>query len=278
MKLVEKKEVYMKKMAFVPFLLLLTTVALAHDTWVQTNTNLIRVGDAIHIDLMLGNHGNEHRDFKLASKVDVEPGTLIVRAPDGKQYDLKNRLVDTGYTPKEGFWATTFAADKPGLYTIGHTYEAVMNYAPERSIHSAKSFFVVSKSLDKPSAKNPGFDKPLGHPLELVPLANPVTPMGPGTHLKVCLLYKGKPLANERISFIPRGANLTEKVPDDRYERMTDAKGIASFELKEANYYLIVAHKEEKSEGGTLKGKPYQFTRYGATLTLYVPQICPCCG
>jgi uncharacterized GH25 family protein len=40
----------------------------AHDTWVQTNTNLVRTGDAVHIDLMLGNHGNDHRDFKLASK------------------------------------------------------------------------------------------------------------------------------------------------------------------------------------------------------------------
>ena len=50
--------------------------ALAHDTWVQTNTNLVRAGDAVHIDLMLGNHGNDHRDYKLTSKTGLENCTL----------------------------------------------------------------------------------------------------------------------------------------------------------------------------------------------------------
>lgn len=259
-------------------LLTIPMVAFGHDTWLLTNINLIRVGDAIHIDLMLGNHGNEHRDFKLASKVAVAPSTLFVVAPGGKRYDLKDRLTDTGYTPKEGYWEATFVADKPGLYTIGHTFDAVMDYAPERAIKSGKSFFVASKSLDKPRANNPGFDKPLGHPLELVPLVNPVLPMGPGSRLKVRLLYKGKPLAGEHVAFIPRGAVLKENATDDRYERTTDANGVASYEVKEANYYLIVAHKDEPKESGTLNGKPYEFTKYGASLTVYVPQICPCCG
>ena len=56
----------------------------AHDTWVQTNTNLIRTGDAVHIDLMLGNHGNDHRDFKLASKLDPEGGDADGHRP-GRQ-------------------------------------------------------------------------------------------------------------------------------------------------------------------------------------------------
>lgn len=258
-------------------LALVTPAARAHDTWVQTNTNLIRVGDAVHIDLMVGNHGNGHRDFKMASKLDIAPATLTVVAPDGTKYDLKDRLVDTGYTPKEGYWTAPFATDKPGLYLVAHTYDTVVSYAPERAIKSAKAFFVASKSLDAPSADNPGFDKPLGHPLELVPVANPVTPMGPGSPLMVRLLYKGKPLANTKVSCIPRGTELKGEL-DARYEKMTDAKGEVTFEPKEANYYLIVAHRDEMNEAGELAGKPYQFTKYGATLTVYVPQICPCCG
>lgn len=82
--------------------LLLAATASAHDTWVQTNTNIVRVGDNVHIDLMLGNHGNDHRDFKLASKIDLEGCTLTVFSPDGKRYDVKDRLVDVGYAPKEG--------------------------------------------------------------------------------------------------------------------------------------------------------------------------------
>lgn len=258
--------------------LALPLTAFAHDTWVQTNTNLIRVGDAVHVDLMLGNHGNEHRDFKLASKADPETSTLAVVSPDGKRYDLKDRLVDTGYTPKEGFWTVAFATGKAGLYAVASTSDAVMSYAPERSIKSAKAFFVASASLDKPTADTPGFDRPLGHPLELVPLTNPVLPMGPGTPIRVRLLFKGKPLAGERVSFIPQGATLKEGGMDERYERVTDKNGEASFEPKEAAYYLIAAHREEKTESGTLGGKPYQFTNYSATLTVFVPRICPCCG
>ncbi|MDX1934798.1 MAG: DUF4198 domain-containing protein [Capsulimonadales bacterium] len=259
-------------------LLMLPRLVFGHDTWVQTNIHLIRVGDLVHIDLMLGNHGNAHRDFKLASKVDPVRSTLTVIAPDGKRYDLKDRLTDTGYAPKEGYWTTSLAVDRSGLYTVAHTFDAVMDYAPERSIKSAKAFFVASQSLDKPRTENPGFDRPLGHPLELVPVANPVTPMGPGTPISVRLLYRGKPLADERIAFIPRGVSLKAEGPDDRFEKITDANGIATFEPKEANYYLIVAHREEKNEGGSLDGKPYRFTRYGATLTVYVPQVCACCG
>src|SRR5262245_28413069 len=88
----------------------------AHDTWVQTNTNIIRVGDAVHVDLMLGNHGNDHRDFKLASKFDPDAGTLNVVWPDGKSIDLKAKLADLGYAPKEGFHSAKFATAKPGLY------------------------------------------------------------------------------------------------------------------------------------------------------------------
>src|SRR3954464_15332323 len=100
--------------------LLLTVFALpglaaAHDTWVQTNTQLVRVGDAVHIDLMLGNHGNDHRDFKLASKVDPAGGKSVVIAPGGKQYDILDRFIDLGYAPKEGFHSAKFAVAEPGL-------------------------------------------------------------------------------------------------------------------------------------------------------------------
>jgi uncharacterized GH25 family protein len=249
----------------------------AHDTWVQTNSCLVRTGDAVHIDLMLGNHGNEHRDFKIAGKPPLEGSTLDVIDPDGKAYDLKGRLSETGYAPQEGYWTARFEPAKPGLYTVAQRSDRVMGYAPERAIKGAKAFFVASESLDRPSPNNPGFDRPLGHNLELVCLLNPVTPMGPGCPIKVRLLYKGKPLAGERVSFIPRGTTLKPAF-DAQYERMTDANGEATFEPTDANIYLIAAHKTEARQGGTLDGKPYEFTKYSATLTVFVPRICPCCG
>ena len=171
------------------YLIVLATpvAALAHDTWVQTNSSIVRTGDVVHIDLMLGNHGNGHRDFKIAGKLSLEGATLELIDPEGKHFDLKERLVDTGYTPQEGYWTARFEPTKPGLYTIAHRSDRVMSYAPERSVKCGKAFFVASTSLDRVPATNSGFDQTLGHELEIVPLLNPVTPMGPGSPLKVRL-------------------------------------------------------------------------------------------
>jgi uncharacterized GH25 family protein len=97
--------------------------------------------------------------------------------------------------------------------------------------------------------------------------------MGPGTPIRVRLLYKGKPLANARVSFIPRGEALKEGF-DKRYERLTDEQGRASLTPNSGNYYLIVAHHEEPKEAGS----NYTSTKYSATLTVLVPEVCPCCG
>lgn len=248
--------------------------AFAHDTWVETNTNLIRTGDAIYVDLKLGNHGNEHRDFKLASKIDLDSCTLDVIAPDGKTYDLKPQLIDTGYAPKEGFWRGKFAPSSPGLYLVSHSLDKIVNHGrPIRSIKSGKTCLVVSPSLDRVSMEHPGFDRVLGHPLEIVPVANPVTPMGPGQEIALRVLFKGKPLANTRVAFIPRGETL-KKGFDKDFERTTDTHGEARFTPKTGNQYLIVVHHRAEEESAA----DYDFTAYSATLTVFVPEVCPCCG
>jgi uncharacterized GH25 family protein len=264
----------MKFMTVAASCLMLAESALAHDTWVQTNTNLIRSGDAVHVDLMLGNHGNDHRDFKLASKTGLEGATLKVHDPKDRVYDVREQLGDTGYTPKEGFWTAKFAATAPGLYLVEHSVDKIVNHGkPVRSIKSAKTFFVVSKSLDRVPRENAGYDRALGHGLELVPTANPVTPMGPGETIGVRLLLKGKPLAQSQVSFIPRGETLSASF-DDRFERITDDEGRAQFVPTTGNYYLVVAHYKTDDE----TGEGYEGTQYSATLTVFVPELCPCCG
>jgi hypothetical protein len=74
------------------------------------------------------------------------------------------------------------------------------------------------------------------------------------------------------VSFVPRGVDLAEGF-DETYERRTDKDGKASFTPKAGNVYLIVSHVLAKDE----KGADYEDTKYAATLTLRVPQICPCC-
>jgi uncharacterized GH25 family protein len=245
----------------------------AHDAWVQTNTNVVRAGDVAHVDLMFGNHGNDHRDFKLAGKADPAASTLHVIGPDGAAHDLRPQLADQGYAEKEGYWTAPFRTGKPGLYLVAHSSDKVVSYAPKRSIKSAKTMFVASASLDRVPLQNAGYDRVLGHALELVATKNPVTPMGPGEKIKVQLLYKGKPLQVAKVSFVPRGKTLAEGF-DEKYERLTDANGLAGFEPTDANYYLVVAHHEDAQD----KGEGYDSTKYAATLTVIVPAICPCCG
>lgn len=251
-----------------------STSVLAHDTWVETNTQLVRTGDAVHIDLKLGNHGNEHRDFKLASKTSLEGCRLEVIAPDGKQFDLKDRLIDVGYAPNEGYWSGKFVGSTSGIYTVSHTLDKIVNHGqPVRSVKSGKAYFVLSPSLDKVVPIKSGFERPLGHAFEIVPLTNPVTPMGPGIELKVQVIFNGKPMAGTKVSFIPRGETLAKGM-DPNYERMTDEKGTASFAPKTGNCYLIVAHHKSQEA----KPAEYNATSYSATLTVLVPEICPCCA
>lgn len=246
--------------------------AAAHDTWLQTNTNAVRAGDVVFIDLFLGNHGNDHRDFKMAGKPDREASRLEVIAPGGGKYDIKERLVDNGYAPSEGYWSARFVPTEVGTHLVAHSMDKVVSYAPTRSVKSSKVYFLVSSSLDRVQADKTALDRPLGHPLEIVPKSHPITPMGPGSPIEIQVLYHGKPLADARASFIPRGESLSEGF-DDRYERKTDGGGLARFTPKEGNYYLVVVHHVDPNASGP----GYENTKYSATLTVLVPQVCPCC-
>lgn len=254
--------------------LCVSTPLFAHDTWVETNANLVRTGDAIYVDLKLGNHGNDHRDFKLASKIDLTDCQLKIVDPSGKEYDLIPELIDVGYAPKEGYWNAKFAAAKPGVHMVSHSLDKVVNHGhPVRSLKSGKTYFLVTDSLDKVAENLPGYAKPQGHPLELVPQVSPVAPMGPGQPITVQLLLRGKPLADTVVSFIPRRQTLKPGF-DENYERKTDAEGIASFTPTSGDQYLIVAHHHAPDE----RSDNYDETAYSATLTLFVPEVCPCCG
>lgn len=256
-------------------LLVVAVPATAHDTWVETNVHLIRTGDAVNVDLKLGNHGNSHRDFKLASKLSLgDDCTLELVSPDGTRLDLSDRLNDVGYAPTEGYWTTRIAVREPGLYIVGHSLDRVVNHGrPIRSIKSGKTCFVASASLDQVSQENSGFDRSLGYALELTPITNPVTPMGPGSPISIRLTWRGQPLANEKLSFIPRGTTLAEGF-DATYERTTDSAGAASFTPTIGQTYLVVAHKLAEDE----RGPDYEATSYSATLTVFVPDVCPCCA
>jgi len=161
----------------------------AHDTWIETNTALVRVGDRVDVDLKLGNHGNNHRDFKLAGKQSLEGLSLEVISPTGKRFDLKPELTDLGYTPKEGYWSAAVTTSEAGHYTAVASSDRIVNHgAPQRNIRSAKTVWLATKSLDKPTAKGKAYQQQVGLPCELVLLSDPVLFAGPGNPIQVQLL------------------------------------------------------------------------------------------
>jgi uncharacterized GH25 family protein len=97
--------------------------------------------------------------------------------------------------------------------------------------------------------------------------------MGPGQAIKVQILYHGKPWADGRVSFIPRGETLEDGF-DAEYERTTDSQGLASFTPRTGNVFLAVAHHLEPQQSGD----GYESTKYSATLVVRVPEVCPCCN
>lgn len=243
----------------------------AHDTWVQVAPRVVRPDDDVRVELFLGNHGNDHRDFKIAGKLgSLEGATLAVVGPAGRQTDLVPELVDVGYAPQEGFWSGRFVAAEEGLHCVAHTRDGIRHES--RGLKSAKAYFFASESLDRLPGPPKEVTAPLGHPLELVLESHPVLACGAGRKIDVRLLLRGRPLADHRVSFIPRGAELDPEFDPD-FERRTDAEGRCSFTPREGNLLLVVARHVVPEE----KGPGYDKTSYSATLVLDVPQRCACC-
>jgi uncharacterized GH25 family protein len=228
--------------------LLTCTVAVAHDSWVETDRPAAAPQEVVRIDLKLGNHGNDHRDFKVMGVVDLPSSTLEMISPTGERTDLKPALsrIEEG---EAAWWRATHRVDQPGLWTVASTSDRVVRYAPKRSIKSAKTHVIVG-DIAQPKADPAA----LGHTMELVAL--------PGDEPGVMLLFRGRPLPSHRVSCIPHGATLADGF-DDEHEQFTDEHGIARFKLKPGIIHLIVAHHEDDESG-----EGYTATKYSATLTI----------
>lgn len=244
-------------------LLLLPLPAAAHDPWIQVNTTRPEPKQPVYADLMLGNHGNNHRDFLLAGKIPLAGSTLSLIGGNGTVTDLKPDIIDAGSEEKEGFWSVKIPSQPGGLYCVAHTYDAVVTYAPKRVLKSGKAFF-FSAAPDGNGAINQ-FSQPLGHPLEIIPLEDP-TKLAAGGKLDVKVLFKGQPLKDVVVSCIPQGKELADGF-DPVHEARTDAGGGAELPLPEANRYLLVVHRKAPEETGEDHSAG---TEYAATLTLLV--------
>lgn len=237
----------------------------AHDIWIETLQTVVKVGQPVRVALLVGNHGNKHRDFKLASKLSPTMRKLEIFEGAGAGKEITDLLQDQGLEAKEGYWSFQWKPTKPGSYMIATSFDQVMSFAPVRDIKSGKKFLRVAQTEKDSKKATTGFDRVLGHGLELVPLTDPVLGAVEGSAFRVKLLYKGKPLTGNKVAFIPRGVVLEGDL-DPRYEELTDEFGTVNLPLKEAGEVLIVSHVHDREA----KGEGYQSIGYSATLHLWV--------
>ncbi|MFG0264740.1 MAG: DUF4198 domain-containing protein [Rhodopirellula sp. JB055] len=249
------------------FALLLPAIVSAHDTWIQTNSPIVRTGEVVHVDLRLGNHGNQHRDFKLAGLLTLDWTSMDHIDPDGKPSDLKPQLFTSASAEKQGYWTTPVTLTQPGVHQFVQKLDRVMNHGKSiRSIRTAKTFVLASDSLDVPKIDGHAHQTPAGLPFEIVLNTCPFGEVCVGQPITVTVLHHGNPIQDAVVSFIPEGETL-QGDRDPNYEFVTDESGHATFVPKRATQYLIAAHYTAMDE----KSDEFEFTSYASTITLRVP-------
>lgn len=234
----------------------------AHDTWLEPGTATVPVGEYTYIHLMLGNHGNDHRDFKLASKITLEPCSLTVVDPAGSTYDLKPAITDMGHAEKEGFWTARYVFAKPGIHRFVHTLDTL--HRTTRAVKSAKTF-VTAVDDGKPNSDVANEDVCHKFGLELV-LKTPFATIEAGHPIELQVMRSGKPLPKARVTFVPRGTSLAGEF-DAKYERISDSDGRVQFVPEQGNVLFAVVHHMAEDEAG----EGYENTHYSAAMVIQVP-------
>ena len=255
------------------FVLSLTEPASAHDGWIEVPA-IVEKGQVVTIALMLGNHTNEHKSYRLAGKWNPNFTKLMVIEPSGKINDITASLIDlgedeekTGPKGPKGFHIATFTPKTEGVYTVLAREEQVLQHgdAPKfRSIRSARSAFTalrIPRVME--GKKSTGFGRTfaIDNLMEIVPISNPIA-VTQNDRVTLELRYKGTPFPNQIVTIVAR-LDGSASVQD----LTTDEKGRVRIAAGAADSYLARAKFDERSER---KEGQYDLSSFEAT---YVFQV-----
>ncbi|WP_138755274.1 DUF4198 domain-containing protein [Paenibacillus sinopodophylli] len=241
--------------------------AFAHDGWSQTSAPIVAQNQVSYVELMYGNHSNEHKSYRLDGQWGSS-SKVFVTTPAGVKSDITGTRFYTGEPATEetpalnNYFVASFKSNIPGAYIISTEADSVYKGADasSRTLRSAKSFVAVSDIpvLERVSALK-GFAKQVSPDrAELIPQFNPAA-VTPDETVSVQLLLKGKPLGSTAVDVIRRSNS-------EATELKTDANGVLTFKTGAADYYLVRA-KPSTSEA--VEGE-YSTTNYEATMTFTV--------
>jgi len=207
--------------------LLLAASAGAHFLWVQSAGNSFFVA----------------RGLPPAEFYDYHPEKI----KDVKAYDRQGQPLAVRNKPEAARLGLQLPAP-PAMVTV------VAEWGPRVNTPQGKKFlsrqealaqgltveeaFVSMQAAKTLFAPTPAATKPLGLPLEIVPLQDPLT-LAPGQELPVQVLFSGLPLANTRV-----------RVEQVRELFTTDAHGKVHLKLADRGWQMIMASHQVPAPAG----------------------------
>ncbi len=194
--------------------------------------------------------------------------TLDAWAPDGQRRSLAGRLRADGLSlvtspvtdaTAAGTWVFSVFYDNGFFLRTDDGRQVNTTRAEYPTAKTATHNIKFGKALAAVGTPGPGFDRVVGHRLELVPRQNPLS-LGSGASLDVEVQFDGKPLAEATVYVYPD--NETD-APEDV---QTNASGIARVTLGRTGLFIL------GTEHGVDSRHPDFATRdvYAATLVFTV--------
>lgn len=247
----------MKKLVSLILVAAISTLAVAHEFWMQPKKFRYTVGEEVKIDFMVGeNFTGEPWDL---TKHKVE--MLQVVSAYGK------KVLTTTVKPSKGN-NLTYKLTNEGTHMFSMTSNAAYieldaakfnAYLEEDGIENILADRKANNELDKPSRENytryakllvqsgnntegDVFKRKVGFKVEVVPLSNPYT-LKSGDYLECEILYEGKPIPHQMVkvwSFIGNRAFLQNAY--------TENDGKVKFPISNTGPWMVSFVKMVKSD------------------------------
>lgn len=245
--------------------------ASAHDGWTQTAAPIIAAGQVAYVELLLGNHSNDHASYRIEGNWSEDTTKTYVVTPDGRKVDISGTMFYTGEisessNPKiNNSYVASFSAAAPGAYIVSVEGDSIFAHGgvASRTLRSAKSFVAIADVPLADRAKDlRGFSAAISTDrAEWTPLFNPAA-AHPNRTVSMRLLLRGEPLAGVEATLIRRSNSESERLT-------TDENGVVTFQTGAADYYLLRAKPstDEKADG------EYETTNYEATATFVIQNV-----
>lgn len=253
---------------------LITTGVSAHTLWINMSdyNPVYRPGRGAVTHLYMG-WGHHYPADGFVNTDDFTDVSLV--SPSGKKEALTLR--------KDGYGETKLTLSEEGLYLTAITRRTALNTTyrengKEIAIKGPKTGHddIVSSVYSQQFAKSVflsgnsftgDISRPIGHTLEIIPLTNPFAlENNRGGRMKVKVLYKGKPLAFQKVRAMYEGYSKNDE--SSAYVS-TNRDGIADIRINHWGAWVIKT-RLDTTPSDELKDK-VNTERYFASLTFFVP-------